>query len=116
MKITAVVVTYNRLELLKQCIESIRNQTQKLDKIIVVNNDSIDGTFEWLNSQEDITHINQKNLGGAGGFYTGIKTAYNNGFDWIWCMDDDGLPEINALENLLGSHHIAQVKGTNCSR
>ena len=39
-KIAAVVVTYNRLELLKKCIQSLRDQTRRLDEIIVVNNKS----------------------------------------------------------------------------
>jgi len=55
-KIAAVVVTYNRLELLKQCIDSIKNQTRKPDEIIVVNNSSTDGTLEWLNPNKDLTH------------------------------------------------------------
>lgn len=101
MKIAAVVVTYNRLNLLKECIEAIRNQTSKVDEIIVVNNSSTDGTLEWLNEQNDLKIITQENLGGAGGFYTGIKTAYEKGHDWIWCMDDDVEPDFNCLSELI---------------
>lgn len=88
-KIAAVVVTYNRLELLKQCIESLRNQTHKLDEIIIVNNSSTDGTLEWLNNQNDLTVITQENSGSAGGQHRGIKTAYEKGYEWILCTDDD---------------------------
>lgn len=98
MIIAAVIVTFNRLELLKKCIDAVRNQTRKVDEIIVVNNGSTDGTKEWLEKQKDLTIINQENLGGAGGFYTGIKTAYESGFDWVWCMDDDCLPKESCLE------------------
>ncbi len=101
LKIAAVVVTYNRLEFLKECIESLRNQTRKIDEIFVINNSSTDGTEEWLLKQEDLTTITQPNSGGAGGFYTGIKTAYEKEYDWIWVMDDDGLPNLNALEELV---------------
>ena len=100
IKIAAVVVTYNRLELLKECITALKNQTRKLDEIIVVNNDSTDGTKEWLETQEDLTIITQENSGSAGGQYTGIKTAYEKGYDWIWCMDDDAEPLTNALEGI----------------
>lgn len=100
MEIAAVVVTYNRIELLKECINALRNQTRKLEEIIVVNNYSTDGTLEWLDEQKDLTVITQKNGGSAGGQYTGIKTAYEKGYDWIWCMDDDAEPELNALEEL----------------
>ena len=96
-KIAAVVVTYNRLALLQECITSLRNQTRKLDEIIVVNNSSTDGSFEWLNLQNDLAVITQENSGSAGGQHTGIKTAYEHGHDWIWCMDDDCIASKNAL-------------------
>ena len=99
-KIAAVVVTYNRLNVLQECTNSLRNQTHKVDEIIVVNNSTTDGTLDWLNSQKDLTVITQENSGGAGGFHTGIKAAYENGYDWIWCMDDDTEPEMTALEQL----------------
>jgi GT2 family glycosyltransferase len=102
-KIAAVVVTYNRLELLKECVQSLRDQTRQLDEIIVVNNSSSDGTLEWLNEQNDMTVITQENSGSAGGQYTGIKTAYVKGYDWVWCFDSDVTPDINALDSFLSS-------------
>ena len=99
--ITAIVVTFNRRELLIRCIEHLRKQTVRLDNIIVVNNGSMDGTAEWLDSQTDFQVIHQENVGGSGGFYRGIQQAYNDGYDWIWCMDDDVYPEPDCLENLL---------------
>ncbi|MFA5806139.1 MAG: glycosyltransferase [Melioribacteraceae bacterium] len=71
-----------------------------MDEIIVVNNSSTDGTFEWLTQQNDLTIITQKNLGGAGGFHTGIKNAFEKRYDWIWCMDDDCLLTPSSLKNL----------------
>ncbi|EJP31214.1 glycosyltransferase, group 2 family protein [Prevotella sp. MSX73] len=100
MKITAVVVTFNRLELLKQGIECLRKQ-QKLTGIIVVNNGSTDGTREWLNAQPGLLVVHQDNVGGSGGFYTGIERAYSEGADWIWCMDDDVFPHPDCLDRLL---------------
>lgn len=73
----------------------------RLDSIIVVNNGSTDGTAEWLDSQTDLKVIHQENVGGSGGFYRGIGQAYDDGYDWIWCMDDDVYPEPDCLENLL---------------
>lgn len=100
MKITAVVVTFNRLELLKQGIECLRKQ-QKLTGIIVVNNGSTDGTREWLDAQPGLLVVHQDNVGGSGGFYTGIERAYSEGVDWIWCMDDDVFPRPDCLDRLL---------------
>ncbi|HOM05874.1 MAG TPA: glycosyltransferase, partial [Candidatus Kapabacteria bacterium] len=100
-KIIACVVTYNRLELLKQVIDGLRNQTRKIDEIVVINNGSTDGTGEWLQDQNDITTINQDNLGSSGGQYTASKYAYSKGADYIWLMDDDVVAKPNCLEILL---------------
>ncbi len=101
LKITAVVVTYNRLPYLKLCIDALRGQSRKLDNILVVNNGSTDGTKEWLDTQRDLQIIHQENGGGSFGFYTGVKTAYEQGFDFIWSMDDDVRPRESCLEELL---------------
>ncbi|MGH2649081.1 MAG: glycosyltransferase family 2 protein [Ginsengibacter sp.] len=100
-KVIAVVVTYNRQLLLTQCIDALRNQTRKIDKILVVNNGSTDNTESWLRNQHDLEFITQDNVGGAGGFFTGIKTAFEKSYTWIWLMDDDGYPKEDALEMLL---------------
>jgi GT2 family glycosyltransferase len=96
-----VVVTYNRQALLSECITALRNQTRKPDAILIVNNGSTDTTEQWLEQQKDIHFVNQKNVGSSGGFATGINWAYQNKYSWIWCMDDDGYPEQNALANML---------------
>lgn len=100
MKIIAVVVTYNRLELLQKGIGMLRMQPD-LSSIIVVNNGSTDNTRQWLDSQTDLTVIHQDNVGGSGGFHTGIRHAYDEGADWIWCMDDDVFPRPDCLAQLL---------------
>ena len=83
-QIAAVVVTFNRIELLKKVINALRNQTKKIDQIIVVNNSSTDGTLDWLNMQTDIIIVTQENLGSSGEQFTGAKTAFEMGFEWIW--------------------------------
>lgn len=100
MNITAVVVTYNRKELLQRNIGCLK-QNKPLTSIVVVNNGSTDGTAEWLSTQEGLTVIHQSNVGGAGGFCTGIQYACEHGADWIWCMDDDVFPRADCLEQLL---------------
>ena len=88
-KVIAVVVTYNRRQLLSECIDALRRQTRKVDAIFVVNNGSTDDTEEWLQAQPDVDFVTQQNLGGAGGFARAIQTGYVRGYQWIWCMDDD---------------------------
>lgn len=104
--VAAVVVTFNRLNDLKICIETLRAQTRKLDLIYVINNGSTDGTDEWLATQPDLTVTTQPNLGGAGGFATGIQTAYDGGSTWLYCMDDDCVAAPDALQKLLESPNL----------
>ncbi len=100
-RVLCVVVTYNRLSELKECLFALRNQTFRDYDVVVINNGSTDGTNEFLDKQKDIIVINQSNLGGAGGFYAGMKYGYDNGYDWILLMDDDGLPAPTQIEELL---------------
>lgn len=102
-KIAAVIVTYNRLDMLQDCLQALSAQTHPLTDIIVINNGSTDGTADWLDQQSQLTVIHQGNSGSAGGFYTGIKAADERGYDWIWIMDDDGYPALNSLEQLLAA-------------
>ena len=103
-RIAAVVVTYNRLPLLQKCIESLRAQTALCD-ILVVNNASTDGTGPWLTAQQASGVLTARdtgeNLGGAGGFNYGMRWAVEARYDFLWVMDDDCLPEPEALERLL---------------
>lgn len=101
MKIYVLIVTYNRLSLLKKVIDAIGMQTYPIYKIVVVNNSSTDGTGIWLLNQTNIHVINQENLGGAGGFHFGIKYCFQDGADWVWMMDDDVFPSEDCLEQLM---------------
>lgn len=105
-KISAVVVTYNRKMLLVECIEALFRQTCRLLRICIVDNASTDGTEARLREggylgRPDIAYVRlPENMGGAGGFYHGMKTEYDNGSDWIWLMDDDSEPRPDALEKM----------------
>lgn len=105
--VVAVVVTYNRKELLMECLEAIFLQTTKVKTVVLVDNASTDGTYEYVQKQgylerDDFVYLLQeKNVGGAGGFYAGMKHAVSINADWIWIMDDDTIPEKRCLEELL---------------
>lgn len=109
-----VIVTYNRLEMLKDLIFSLRNQEYKNAKIIVINNSSTDGTKEYLDKQEDLIVITQENCGGAGGFFTGLKYVAENNFDYAWVMDDDVLVRSDSLSKLM--EQTSDVDGFLCSK
>ena len=105
MKTAAVVVTFNRLEKLKICLNAFDNQKKHPDYLIVVDNASTDGTHEWLMSWlyertkgcKKILLTGKKNRGGSGGFYIGLKKALTLDADWIYAADDDAYPDENAF-------------------
>jgi len=125
--ICAVIVTYNRKKLLMECLKALLNQTYALNAILIVDNASTDGTPELLKEKEFIDEIPKasdepielhktfknsillsifyirlhENTGGAGGFHEGVKRGYEGGYDWLWLMDDDVMPDKYCLKNLL---------------
>lgn len=115
-KVGIVVVTYNRLALLKEVIDALRLQTYTDYQIIVVNNGSTDDTAKWLAEQDDVFTITQENLGGAGGFFTGMKYVAENGYKYCWIMDDDVICDTDALAELISAINVKDNIGFVCSK
>jgi rhamnopyranosyl-N-acetylglucosaminyl-diphospho-decaprenol beta-1,3/1,4-galactofuranosyltransferase len=108
-RIAAVVVTYNRLELLERLVKVLAD-VPDVHEVLVVDNASTDGTGEWLSGLgapgvhgRTLGH----NTGGAGGFHDGLAWAVERGADLVWLMDDDGTPQPGCLERLL--HHDGEL-------
>lgn len=105
MKVSAVVVTYNRRELLEKTLAGLESQERPLDHIVVIDNASTDDTESYLASRPfSVAHTVRRldsNTGGAGGFAAGIEIAYGLGFDAFWVMDDDSVVRPGALGPLL---------------
>ncbi|GEO75047.1 glycosyl transferase [Levilactobacillus namurensis] len=110
----AVVVTFNKLEMLKSNLKRLFSCGNLLTKIVVINNASTDGTTEYLNQyvgKKNIVVINEKkNLGGARGFNIGIKRAMSLSADAVWLMDDDTMPTKSTLEELINARLILENK------
>lgn len=102
-RVCAVVVAYNRKDLLRRCLKSLEAQTRTVDEVLVVNNASTDGTPEMVKEEfPQMSLLNlEENGGGAGGFHAGMKEAHERGFDWTWLMDDDARAAPDCLEKLL---------------
>lgn len=101
----AAIITYNRKEQLKTCLEKVLSQSRRPDSIWVIDNASSDGTFDALRGLiEDGSihyHNTGRNLGGSGGFCCAFRKFLESDCDCIWGMDDDAYPESDALEKLL---------------
>ena len=100
-------MTYNRINLLKECLDALIKSDYHTD-ILIVNNNSSDGTKEYLDYIHSLD-VNTKfyvfnlieNLGGAGGFNYGIREASKLDYDRIWIMDDDCIVQKNSLLELV---------------
>ncbi len=103
-RVTAVVVTFNRLALLQRLLARLR-EVPEVDEVLVVDNASTDGTGAWLRTQDGLDGVSSRtladNTGGAGGFADGLAWAMERGADLAWLMDDDGLPDPDCLARLL---------------
>lgn len=107
MKFCVVIVTYNRLDKLKKTLSCYEKEKNKIDTMVIVNNFSNDGTKEFLEDycqkkpDYKIKLLNMtENLGGAGGFFEGMKCAMKENADWIYISDDDAYPKNNTLEEI----------------
>lgn len=136
--VAAVVVTYNRKEMLLKCLKGILSQTHPVDALFIIDNASTDDTLPLLiregylpsmaaladnesNVQTSLPLSDspnktvfvyyyrlRKNRGSAGGFREGMKQAYHQGYEWVWTMDDDVIPQAAALENQLKYHQVSR--------
>ena len=111
MRVTAVLVAFNRSELLREAITALTAQTRPVDHLIVVDNASDDGSadvaeelLEGWGPRARLIRLD-RNTGGAGGFAVGIAAAVaDDETDWVWVMDDDTIPQPEALEAALHAH------------
>ncbi|QYJ04393.1 glycosyltransferase family 2 protein [Nocardioides panacisoli] len=101
MSVAIVVVTHNRADLLETMLAGLARLQPAADSVIVVDNASSDRTPEVLAAADVQAIRSEDNLGGAGGFRLGVRTAYEQGFDRIWLMDDDVVPAPDCLGVLL---------------
>jgi rhamnopyranosyl-N-acetylglucosaminyl-diphospho-decaprenol beta-1,3/1,4-galactofuranosyltransferase len=101
--VCAVVVTYNRREMLCRCLGALAAQAHPVACIVVVDNASTDGTADLVREEfPDVELLAlERNVGGAGGFEQGLAWAHRRGYEWLWLMDDDTLTLPDTLAALL---------------
>ncbi len=129
-RVAANIVTYNRKQLLCECLNALLEQTSPLDAIYIIDNASTDGTPEYLLENgfidnplypdtkplEAVKNLSlrtitdktvsihyvrmHENTGASGGQYEGIRRGYEKGFNWLWLMDDDVEPDKKCLQTM----------------
>lgn len=101
--IGVVICNYNKRDFVLECVKSVMESKVPNFDIYVVDNASTDGSVEALQKTygDQITILaNKENLGGSGGFNTGLRVVRDRGYDYFMCLDDDALVDENALQVL----------------
>ena len=103
-RVVAVIVAFNRRELLRESLTAVFGQTRAPDRVVVVDNASSDGSAELVVREFPEVELVRldSNTGGSGGFAVGLHHAVaRSGADRVWLMDDDTVPTTTALEESL---------------
>ncbi len=119
--VCALIVTFNRKELLLKTIGALCRQTARINGLVIVNNHSDDGTetelfkhgiINDITLQDEVQYTqfndikvyyynSSVNTGGSGGFAKAFEIAESLDYEYIWAMDDDVIPDVDCLEELL---------------
>ncbi|WP_300080491.1 glycosyltransferase [Propioniciclava sp.] len=103
-RVVAVVVAWNRRDLLARTLDGLDSQERPVDAVVVIDNASTDDSAALASGHGVTTEVVSLpvNTGGAGGFAAGIAVALRrHAADLVWIMDDDTVPTPGALAALL---------------
>lgn len=103
-KVACIVCNYNKREFVVNCVKSLLEQTMGGLDIFVVDNASMDGSVdmlkEWYMDQIKVI-VNRENLGGSGGFNTGLKLVLETCiYEYVVLIDNDVFLEKSAIQNM----------------
>lgn len=104
-KILIVVLNWNKREYLIRALKSIHEQKHSAYDCLVVDNGSDENPESAIRSQfpEVFFLRNSINLGGAGGFNSGLMFGKKNNYDYVWLLDEDVEVAPDALQFLLAT-------------
>jgi hypothetical protein len=113
MFISIIIPHWNGIDVLSECIDSLKQSTYQDKEIIIVDNASSDGSQAWIKEHHpDIILVeNDKNYGYAGGCNRGVPLANGN---WLLFLNNDTIQETDWLNHLTDrvneSEEIAAVQ------
>jgi GT2 family glycosyltransferase len=113
--VSVTIVTYNSGRFIKRCLESALAQKYDRKEIIVIDNNSTDGTIDILEQFEDRCQIvyNDENIGFAAAQNQAIKIASG---DWVFTLNPDVLLLPNFIQALVDAGQIDSRIGTVCGK
>ncbi|HBR86713.1 MAG TPA: hypothetical protein DEA65_02615, partial [Candidatus Marinimicrobia bacterium] len=113
MFISIIIPHWNGIDILSECLESLKKSTYKDKEIIVVDNASSDDSQGWIkeNHPDIILIENDQNYGYAGGCNRGVSTAKG---EWLLFLNNDTIHESDWLEHLAkgveGKNDVAAIQ------
>jgi GT2 family glycosyltransferase len=111
-KVASIICNWNKKGFVLSCIKSVKESNYENLEIIVVDNASTDGSAEAIQKlYPDVTLIeNPVNIGGAGGFNTGLQYCLDRGkYDYLHCLDNDVVIAPDAISNLVDAAESDQT-------
>ncbi len=103
-RVLVIVLNWNGGEVTRRCVEQVRRQSHHAVDLLVVDNDSTDGSREWLADEvlrEDEILALPVNLGFTGGMNAGLHVAMEQSYEYVWLLNNDAFPEPDCLARLV---------------
>jgi GT2 family glycosyltransferase len=113
--VSVTIVTYNSGRFIKRCLESVLAQKYANKEIIVIDNNSTDGTIDILEPFEDRCRIvyNSENIGFAAAQNQAISISRG---EWVFTLNPDVLLLPNFIQALVEAGQIDPKIGTICGK
>lgn len=99
-EILVIIVTFNGMRWLEKCVSSVHASTVPAD-IMAIDNGSTDGSVEWLRKHGVKVVANSTNLGFGAANNIGMKHALEEGYSYVYLLNQDAWIEPDTIENLL---------------
>lgn len=99
-KVGIVICNYNKQDYVLNCIQSVLESKFTDYELYVVDNHSSDDSAKLIQERyKGMLHLIEttENLGGSGGFNTGLRAALKNEHPYLMCIDNDVLVDENAI-------------------
>lgn len=100
---TIVILNWNGWEDTLQCVNALERSDLAGHHLLVVDNGSTDKSVEMIQAERPDLHVLEtgENRGYAGGMNAGIRWAERAGSEFVWLLNNDTTPEMDALNELV---------------
>jgi GT2 family glycosyltransferase len=101
--VVIVILNTNRCQDTLECLASIQQNTYSNYHVIVLDNNSTDGSVQAIQDEFPDTQIIElaENLGYAGNNNVGIRAALNQDADWVFVLNEDTILDPGCLSHLV---------------